>query len=182
MRGGGEATRERILNAAIARFAAQSYDAIGMRDVAGDVGIDVAYVHRSFGSKERLFAECLRATLHLGPALAERQGDPIDTLATSVVQKNSKIGALDIFVQSCSSPTAARVLKEMAPEVVALVSREFGGVPPVRMALALALLTGVGILKNVIEMATFAETEEQVLARLITRTLKHILNSDEMEA
>lgn len=178
----GDLTRDRILNAAIARFAAHSYDAIGLRDVARDAGVDVAYVHRCFGSKERLFADCVRATLRLEPALAAGQGDPADNLAKLVLHAHRDIGALDIFIQSCSSPTAARVLKEIAPEVISLVSREFGGLSPVRTTLALALLTGVGILKNVIGVAPIADADEQDLTRLISDVLKHILRSGDVQA
>ena len=52
----GETTRRRILAAAITRFARASYEEVKLRDIAADVGVDVALVHRSFGSKEQLFA------------------------------------------------------------------------------------------------------------------------------
>lgn len=42
-----DTTRERILKAAILRFSAHSYDNTGLRDIAADVGVDMAYVHRS---------------------------------------------------------------------------------------------------------------------------------------
>jgi len=56
-------TRERILEAAIRQFSRRSYEQTGLRDIATDVGVDVAYVHRCFGSKENLFAEALRAAI-----------------------------------------------------------------------------------------------------------------------
>lgn len=46
-----EATRAAILIAARERFARESYDDVGMRDVAGDVGVDAALVSRYFGSR-----------------------------------------------------------------------------------------------------------------------------------
>lgn len=59
----GAATRRRIIDAAAARFARQSFEETGLREIAADAGVDVAYVHRSFGSKERLFEETLRQSL-----------------------------------------------------------------------------------------------------------------------
>lgn len=50
------ATREAILAAARAQFAARSYEDVGLRDIAGDAGVDAALVCRYFGSKEDLFA------------------------------------------------------------------------------------------------------------------------------
>ena len=53
------ATRQAILDAARTRFMAHSYDDVGMRDVARDVGVDAALVSRYFGGKEDLFLEVL---------------------------------------------------------------------------------------------------------------------------
>ena len=54
-----EATRAAMLTAARERFARYSYDDVGMRDIAGDVGVDAALVSRYFGSKEDLFIKVL---------------------------------------------------------------------------------------------------------------------------
>ncbi|WP_279588501.1 TetR/AcrR family transcriptional regulator [Brevundimonas terrae] len=53
------ATRQAILDAARTRFMAHSYDDVGMRDVARDVGVDAALVSRYFGGKEELFLDVL---------------------------------------------------------------------------------------------------------------------------
>lgn len=53
------ATRQAILDAARTRFMVHSYDDVGMRDVARDVGVDAALVSRYFGGKEDLFLEVL---------------------------------------------------------------------------------------------------------------------------
>ena len=45
------ATRQAILEAARERFCSDSYDDVGMRDVARDVGVDAALISRYFGSK-----------------------------------------------------------------------------------------------------------------------------------
>ena len=54
------ATRQAMLVAARRRFLQESYENVGLRDVAGDAGVDVALVSRYFGSKEELFKEVLR--------------------------------------------------------------------------------------------------------------------------
>ena len=53
------ATRQAILEAARERFCAESYDDVGMRDIARDVGVDAALISRYFGSKEDLFIAVL---------------------------------------------------------------------------------------------------------------------------
>ena len=57
------ATRHSILVAATRRFLQDSYECVGLRDIAGDVGVDVALVSRYFGSKEELFREVLRGDI-----------------------------------------------------------------------------------------------------------------------
>lgn len=53
------ATRQAILDASRTLFMAQSYDDVGMRDIAREVGVDAALVSRYFGGKEELFIEVL---------------------------------------------------------------------------------------------------------------------------
>lgn len=55
--------KERILKAAIRRFARHSYEDTGLRDIANDADVDVAYVHRSFGSKDEPPRVCRRLQL-----------------------------------------------------------------------------------------------------------------------
>lgn len=51
------ATRTRLLDAARELFLAHGYNAIGLREVAANAGVDVTLVRRYFGSKQRLFAQ-----------------------------------------------------------------------------------------------------------------------------
>ncbi|MFI6505500.1 TetR family transcriptional regulator [Nonomuraea typhae] len=52
----GEESRRRILEAARTRFAGQGYDAVTIRSLAADAGVDPAMIHYFFGSKDKLFA------------------------------------------------------------------------------------------------------------------------------
>src|ERR1700738_1364837 len=81
------ATRDRILNAAIERFTRTSYEQTGLRDIAADVGIDVAYVHRCFGSKKRLFAEAVRAAMQPADFLPGPARDFAGKLAAHIFLK-----------------------------------------------------------------------------------------------
>jgi AcrR family transcriptional regulator len=53
--GGGEATREQILDAAEALFAEHGFDGVTVRQVTRAAGVDVALAHYYFGSKRGLF-------------------------------------------------------------------------------------------------------------------------------
>ena len=56
------ATRAALLRAARIRFIHQGYDRTTLRDVAADVGVNVALIKRYFGSKEGLFKAALAST------------------------------------------------------------------------------------------------------------------------
>lgn len=57
------ATRRLLLEAARRRFADEGYTATTSRDIAGDVGVNVALINRYFSSKEGLFEACLQRTV-----------------------------------------------------------------------------------------------------------------------
>ncbi|GAA3163585.1 TetR family transcriptional regulator [Nonomuraea salmonea] len=54
-------TRQRLLDAALKRFAHDGYAATTVRDITDDAGVNVALVNRYFQSKEGLFEACLEA-------------------------------------------------------------------------------------------------------------------------
>jgi len=62
-RPGSGSSRAEILDAARARFAADGYDAVSVRAVAREAGVDPALVHRFFGTKVELFAAAMQVPL-----------------------------------------------------------------------------------------------------------------------
>ncbi|QTE30990.1 TetR/AcrR family transcriptional regulator [Pengzhenrongella sicca] len=56
------ATRRALVRAARRRFATQGYRATTVREIAADVGVNVALINRYFVSKEGLFEECMART------------------------------------------------------------------------------------------------------------------------
>jgi AcrR family transcriptional regulator len=57
-----EATRQELLQAARSRFIRLGYDRTTLRDVAADVGVNLALIKRYFDSKEGLFKAALAST------------------------------------------------------------------------------------------------------------------------
>jgi len=58
-----DTTRRRILEGAGRLFAAEGYHAVGFRDMAQAAGVSLRMPHHYFGSKRKLFAECVRYAL-----------------------------------------------------------------------------------------------------------------------
>lgn len=99
-------TRERLLRAARTRLAVQGYDDVTLREIAADVGVNVAMVHRYFGTKDDLFLEVLDTE---APGLRFLEGDPGtvgERLATAVVLGTVEAADLDnlmVLVRSLGS-------------------------------------------------------------------------------
>lgn len=99
-------TRERLLQAARTRMAVHGYDEVTLREIAADIGVDVAMINRYFGTKDDLFREVLDTE---APGLRFLEGDPStvgERLATAVFQGSVEAADLDnlmILVRSLGS-------------------------------------------------------------------------------
>ena len=111
------ATRAAILDAASERFLAESYDQVGMRDIARDVGVDPALISRYFGSKEDLFASVIDGC---GDGSDLMEGDRItfgERVAHEVIygcRKEFKMRWLLLMLRSISSPKAAEIIQRQS--------------------------------------------------------------------
>jgi AcrR family transcriptional regulator len=169
------ATRDRILNAAVERFTRTSYEQTGLRDIAADVGIDVAYVHRCFGSKKRLFTEAVRAAMQPTAAdlLAGPAGDLAGKLANHLLSKRvRRRPGLDILIRSLSSPEASPVVRQfLQSDWISPLAEKLDEGPTGRIALIAAFLAGVAIFRNVLRIAPLLEAEGGELESLIANTI-----------
>jgi AcrR family transcriptional regulator len=173
----GGATRTRILAAAISRFASQPYEATGLRDIAADAGVDVAYVHRSFGSKEGLFAACLEATRptpgDFGKDAEVVAGGLVDMLFQQ--RQEQEAMGLEIVIRSISSRQALRVLRDNMPPYLEFLANDFGAQ---RAALAMSFLFGFTILREVIKVPQLNEGGEAGLKELVRSSVESLLRGD----
>ncbi|VWX50181.1 TetR/AcrR family transcriptional regulator [Novosphingobium sp. 9U] len=177
------ATREAILLAARELFAAESFEAVGMRDVARAADVNVALVSRYFGSKEELF----------GKVLLERGKEPwfggartacelaawLGNLAMSdgADDHRADLERLYIILRSASSPATARVINEAFVEDVFNPLAGLLGAPDgeVRAGLALILVIGTTVLNGILSVQPISEelreTGRQRLVSLIEQAL-----------
>ncbi|WP_371349294.1 TetR/AcrR family transcriptional regulator [Ancylobacter sp. IITR112] len=176
-----DTTRERILKAAMLRFSTHSYEETGLRDLAADVGVDSAYVHRCFGSKEKLFYEAVKATLQPERIFAGEASDLSFTLAKEVMVERgaNEIRPLDIVIRSFSSPDASRVLRDLLMEdFIAPLTKKRRSLSPQGAALIGAFLAGVGILRDVIRADPLMEGEGGEVEKIIARTISGLMSGD----
>jgi len=166
-------TRGEILAAARGRFLAESYENVGLREIAADVGVDVALVSRYFGSKDNLFREVLRA----GKEEKFKLDIPADELpaylASLVAQKeederSEHVEKLLIILRSASSPVASEIVREtVRGDVLEPIARLLGGPEASeRAGLVLSILFGSTLLCTIMAMEPCIGDEAAMRARL----------------
>lgn len=173
------ATRAALLDAAVKRFARDGYDDVGMRDVAGDVGIDAALVVRYFGSKEQLFEAAIDSCFD-GEHFWE--GDRSDfgrRLADQLVYGDARPGkmqGLSIILRSLGSAKALEVVQRSCVQdfMQPLTAWLGGDDAPVRARLMAGLLMGMSIGR---EMTGGAQTLSPAHCELLRDRLADLLQS-----
>ncbi|WP_244486225.1 TetR/AcrR family transcriptional regulator [Bradyrhizobium viridifuturi] len=177
-------TRDRILNAAVLRFSRRSYEETGLRDIAADVGIDVSYVHRCFGSKKRLFAEAVEAAIRPVHLPTSGTGEVACSLAQQVFARDAtrshgNIGPLDIVVRSFASEDAARVVRQfILKDFINPLAEKLDQPAASRATLIAAFLAGVRIFRNVLRIAPLFKAERSELEGLIANVIEEMMKVD----
>ncbi|MEH6721830.1 MAG: TetR family transcriptional regulator [Aurantimonas endophytica] len=179
-RGASEKTRGLILGAAVLRFSRHSYEEATLRDIAADVGVDVALVHRAFGSKERLFAEALRSVFQPGEWLERVDAEILPHLIGSALGerggrqevRQSAPGPLDIVVRSLGSPQALPIVREfLFRDFIDPLAARLDGPKRQRAMTITACLAGIRLFREVLGMGPVFDEREQESRRLIAAVL-----------
>lgn len=166
------ATKSAILCAARTLFAGNSYENVGIREIASLAGADAALVSRYFGSKEELFLEVLnsgkRGTDILG---TEVEGMPARVAAILMDPEDEGKSMEDIliFLHSANSPIAGDMVRNSIMERFHHpFSETIGGENAMeRSKLFGAMLLGISISEQIGgDIAETPEMREKLTARL----------------
>jgi AcrR family transcriptional regulator len=175
-------TRGIMLASARRRFLEESYENVGLRDIARDAGVDVALVGRYFGSKEQLFHEVLRGTCPewLDPAI-RAEGLPAFlasmVLRTEEADDREDLDRLLIILRSASSPQASELVRAAFREdVIEPVARLLPGPDAeLRVSLAFSILTGTTVVRTFMGIEPLARGDTDALEGKLTRLLEQAL-------
>jgi AcrR family transcriptional regulator len=178
------ATRQAILESARRHFAREGYDNVGLREIAGDAGVDPALVSRYFGGKEQLLKEAVRGDtppfleditlaelpVRLAALLLEDAGEGCGNAAEQTER-------LLILLRSASSSKASEIVREAAGEdILRPIASLLGGRDAeVRASLCLAILIGVGMLRSVLPFARLRGAGEGELRRALEQLFETAL-------
>ncbi len=176
-------TRERILKAAIKQFSKYPYEQAGLREIAAAAKVDVAYVHRCFGSKKRLFAEAVSEAVEPKDLFKDVSVDNVSmTLAEDLMSHGGTrdIG-LKIILNSLASREAGPIVRDFYVDEVVQPLAEKLGVSTMQAGMIAALITGVATLRNLVGLASLSEPQggelENLLIRLIGEAKKDSSNA-----
>lgn len=144
-----EATRAAILEAAKRQFAGLGYDRAGLRDIAGEAGVDVALIKRYFGGKEPLFVEALKASFApdrlRGWDRRSFAADLAERMAESAHAGEEQTLRFQFLLRAATSPTTAPLLSAAMQERFLAPIREWlgGEDADVRARVVAAMIIGL---------------------------------------
>lgn len=182
-RPGASDSREQILDAARARFAAHGYDRTRIRDVARDAGVDAALVHYFFGSKDALFGAVMELPVRpaevIGPVLAEGIEGLGERLLRQVLgiwdDPGNRAALLAMLQGATARPDAAKALREfLVSEIIGRVAAVAGD--PLRANLVGSQVVGLIAARYVVQVQPLAGLESEEVVRLVAPTLQRYLD------
>lgn len=171
------ATRESILCAARRQFSRESYENVGLRGIAGEVGVDAALVIRYFGSKEALFRELLSGGKEASPWEGRTIGELPAVLASLVMDggpgpdgEDIHLDRLLIILRSASSVQASAIVYDAIDDFIiepltGLLGDEDA---QLKACLALSVLMGSSIVRQIMRSRPICDAKECTVRQSMT--------------
>jgi AcrR family transcriptional regulator len=185
-RPGASGTRETILAAARARFAAHGYDRTRIRDVAQDAGVDAALVHYFFGSKDGLFVAAMELPFRPAEVIGPLLDDGVAGLGERIVRRllgvwdepDNRAALLAIVHGASAHPGAAAALREFITREI--VGRIAGAVeadrPALRANLVASQVMGLIAARYIAQVEPLASLAAEDVVPLVAPTLQRYLD------
>jgi AcrR family transcriptional regulator len=176
-----QATRERILEAAIDRFARLGYDSASLRDIAAGAGVDVALIGRYFGGKEGLFTEALKASINADNLrLWDRKSYPGEVarlMADEVHVGGERTRSFQFVLRAATSPATAPLLNLAVQErFLAPIRAWLGGEDAGPRARVLAAVIIGFLVERLIRGEPLTGHERDVFIERATRILSELVS------
>ncbi|MEU8384778.1 TetR family transcriptional regulator [Streptosporangium sp. NPDC048865] len=175
------ATRQAILDAAVAAFTRYGYDGVGVRDIAQSAGVTAMLINRYFGSKERLFAEAVDVafaprTVTAGTG-AELAGETARALVARTAPEAEELGPFLLMLRSAANPRAAQIMREaIARHVGRHLGEELSGdAAGIRAELMLAVQAGVWLMRSVLGTTALVEGEPEEITERVRSLLRTLV-------
>ncbi|QDQ98693.1 TetR family transcriptional regulator [Tomitella fengzijianii] len=187
---GPERHRNAVQQAAARLFSEKGFTATGVREIAGEAGVDPALVIRYFGSKEKLFLR----TMTMSVDFADLMGGPLDGLGERAVAfvldrtrglvvngpdatRSYSAGVFAALLRASDRPTVRAHLAESVEEMfVGLVAGRLSGADAdLRARLMAAQLTGLMTAMHVVEDPGLTDASDADIVRYYGRSIQQLI-------
>jgi AcrR family transcriptional regulator len=181
-RPGGSDSRERILEAARARFASSGYDRTRIRDVAADARVDPALVHYFFKTKDGLFVAAMQLPIRPADVIAPLVAEGVDGLGERMLrrllgvwdQPANQAALLALVAGATGHPGASLALREFITREI--VGRVAGVSDPLRATLVASQIMGLIAARYVARIEPLASLPADEVVPLVAPTLQRYLD------
>jgi AcrR family transcriptional regulator len=190
-RPGDSGTREAILDAARATFAASGYERATIRAIAADAGVDPALVHHYFGSKEDLFVAAIDAPLNPAEAIRSVLGEGLDGAGERIVRLFISVWdepanhdvLMSVLRGALTNDRAAAALREFIAEaILGTVARLVPGKgSALRAVLIGSHIMGVAFLRYGLRVEPLASASADDIVALVAPRIQSYLTADALE-
>lgn len=174
--------KERIRLASTLLFARTPFSETSLRDIATAAQVDVAYVHRSFGSKAEIFRQTLHS-LTKASDIFQPPTDPetlIDRFCDSMLlrdpQRVEDVEPFHLVMQSCACSEARIILAEFIETNLARpLADAFGHKDVGKAVFALSLMGGFTTARLVIGHRCLQDMTDADLKPMLVKILRAAL-------
>ena len=183
-RPGPSDTRDRIVDAAVAQFAAHGYEGASLRAIAAGAGVDQKLIAHYFVSKHGLFTAAIKLPIdpaELLPRLLEGDratiGERLARIVVGILEEPATRERMVGVIRAVASrPEIARTLREfLESEVLEPAVSALGSDAPRRLALAASQFVGLALARHVVEVAPLKEASGEQLVHDLAPTFQRYL-------
>ncbi len=171
-------TRERILEAGRICFSRNSYENVGIRELAQMAGVTGALVNRYFGNKETLFVEVIQGAFrldeHLPASLDELGHFLVSSIMAAGNPEEDGFNALRLLILATGSPGTSALVSERfhAEFVESLAQRLKGRNAQVRAATIASYVIGLATMRHLLLSPLLASPSANVAAKLAASSIQ----------
>lgn len=181
-----EATRAAIENAARKHFGSKGYDAVGLREIARDAGVDVALISRYYGSKKGLFETAILPHFDISPLVQGGMntfGQRVAAMMLDPAHKQDFDPTRALLLSIGSGEVGALINEALTKEAIEVLTPHLDGPQAtVRAALIIAVLTGVDALFRIARLDALTTAAPAPLGEVLAALAQGLVASEKDRA
>jgi AcrR family transcriptional regulator len=170
-----------ILDAARVVLTRLGYERVGVREIAGMVGVSASLVNRYFGSKEALFCAAMHQAFDISPLLTGDRSSFGLHVARYIVTKKvdrTRFDPMLAMLRSAPSAEGGAILRTAVEEQVSKPLADWLGdpAPAARAEVIISLLAGFDLMRNLVGIGFSSADGDEDLIRVFAAALQAVVD------